>query len=398
MNSRKIFITGTARGGTAMVGKMLSANKDIHVAEGPLLEILRLYRNVLLNKFNQTKYPFNVTSKLAFQDYYFSKESIEILDLINNSSFELKLPKALWRKHLNITKKRMSMRNRDLVKNLDKIYNQNFVKLINNCFELLKRTRKLENKKIVGILDSWIIEMFLPLAKTFKDSKFIIVIRDPRASIASHTKKKTQSTIANTLSFIKSWRKNIAFTIYYKSLKIFRNRLHLVKHDDLVGNPKKVCKDLCKFLNVKFEKSMLDTRSYIEPVSGKVWIGNSSFEKKTFGFSKKRTTRWKKKLSKAEIKAIEFIAYHELKLLKYKPYKQNSFLELKKGLSNLINDDKIKRKWRTGIKTSEFNYGAEFFRNNLYDVDSVAKDNDLLRRLFLFKEVYKRIKKNIIIK
>ena len=57
-------------------------------------------------------------------------------------------------------------------------------------------------------------------------------------------------------------------------------------------------------------------------------------------------------------------------------------------------DDKTKRKWRTGIKISEFNYGAEFFRNNLYDVNSVAEDNDLLRRLFLFKEVYKRIKKN----
>jgi len=398
MNSRKIFITGTARGGTEMVGKMLSANKDIHVANNLLLEILRLYRNVLLNKFNKTKYPFNATSKLPLQDYYFSKESIKTLDLINNSSFELKLPKSLWRKHLNITKKRWSMANMDLIKNLDKVYNPNFIKLINNCFELIASTRKLENKKIIGILDTWVIEMFLPLAKKFRDSKFIIIIRDPRASIASHTKKKKQSTIANSLSFIKSWRKNIAFTIYYKSLKIFRNRLHVMKHEDLVSNPKKVCKDLCKFLNVKFEKLMLDTRSYTDPSTGKIWIGNSSFEKNTFGFSKSRTVRWKKKLSNTEIKAIEFIAYHELKLLKYKPYKKNNFLELKKGLSNLIDDDKTKRKWRTGIKVSEFNYGAEFFRNNLYDVNSVAKDKDLLRRLFLFKEVYKKINKNIIIK
>ena len=393
-NREKIFITGTARGGTGIVAKMLSANKDIHVATGPLLEILRLYRNVLLNKFNQTKYPFNVTSKLPFQDYYFSKESIKLLDLINNSSFELKLPKALWRKHLNITKKRWSIENKDMIKNLDKIYNPNFIKLINNCFDLITSTRKLENKKIVGILDWWIIEMFLPLAKKFRNSKFIIIIRDPRASIASHTKKKKQSSIANSLSFIKSWRKNIAFTIYYKSLKIFKNRLYVMKHDDLVINPKKVCKDLCKFLNVKFEKSMLDTRSYIDSSTGKVWTGNSSFEKQTFGFSKKRTNRWKKKLSNAEVKAIEFIVYHELKLLKYKPYKQNNFSDLKKGLSNLMVDDKTKRKWSTGTKISEFNYGAEFFRNNLYDVNSVAEDNDLLRRLFLFKEVYKRIKKN----
>ncbi len=189
----------------------------------------------------------------------------------------------------------------------------------------------------------------------------------------------------------------IALTIYYKSLKIFKGRLCVVTHEDLVENPKKICKKLCNFLNVKYEGKMLNTANYLDYSTGKIWEGNSSFENKTFGFKNKRTIRWRKKLSYSEIRAIEFIAYHELKLLNYKLYKNDSFSELKNGLSLLINDDQRKRKWKTSTKKTEFNYGVEFFRNYIFDVNSVAKNENLLRRLFLFKEVYKKIRKEKII-
>jgi len=393
MNNTKVFITGTARGGTTVISRMLSANKDINVAISPFLEILRLQRNLVLNKFDKKKYPFNYTSKLPFQDYYYSDESIKILDLIVNSSAKLKLPKKIWKRHLSKIKKRLSISNQDLIKDIDKVYNSNFAKLINNCFQVIKTSRNLKKKKIIGFLDSWYIEMFLPLAKSFKNSKFIVIIRDPRASIASHTNIKKKRDIGNILSFIKSWRKMIALTIYYKSLRIFKNRLYVVTHEDLIKNPKKICRKLCDFLNVKFENEMLDTTNYLDYSTGKIWEGNSTFEKKTFGFSKKRTNRWKKKLSYSQIKAIEFIAHHELKLLNYKLYKNDNFFELKNGLSLLINDDKKKKKWTLDGKKIELNYGVEFFRNYLFDINSVGKDKNLLRRLFLYKEVYNQIRK-----
>ena len=56
MNNTKIFLTGTARGGTQIVAKMLSANNNINIATEPLLEILRLQRNLILNKFDNKKY------------------------------------------------------------------------------------------------------------------------------------------------------------------------------------------------------------------------------------------------------------------------------------------------------------------------------------------------------
>ena len=71
-------------------------------------------------------------------------------------------------------------------KDIEKIYSNKMSKIFNNCFKLIVNKRNLKNKKIVGILDSWIIELFKPLSKLFKDSKFIIVVKDPRATMLSN--------------------------------------------------------------------------------------------------------------------------------------------------------------------------------------------------------------------
>ena len=71
MNNTKVFITGTARGGTTVISRMLSANKDINVAISPFLEILRLQRNLVLNKFIELfeKDNINIIGKIILYIY-----------------------------------------------------------------------------------------------------------------------------------------------------------------------------------------------------------------------------------------------------------------------------------------------------------------------------------------
>ena len=83
-----------------------------------------------------------------------------------------------------------------------------------------------------------------------------------------------------------------------------------------------------------------------------------------------------------------------MKLLNYKFYKSDNFSKLKDGLAFLMGNDNQKIKWKTGNKTTELNYGVEFFRKHLFDDNSIKNNKKLLRRLFLFDEVYKKIKKN----
>ena len=82
-----------------------------------------------------------------------------------------------------------------------------------------------------------------------------------------------------------------------------------------------------------------------------------------------------------------------MKLLNYKFYQNDNYRELKNGLSFLLKGDQSKKRWGTGSKFAELNYGAEFFRNYLFDLNAVGKEKNLLRRLFLFKEVYNKIGK-----
>ena len=80
MRETKIFLTGTSRGGTNLVAHMLSANKNINVTSEYLMEVFRLQRNLVLNKFDKKKYSFGFTSRLPFQDYYYSDKSINLLE------------------------------------------------------------------------------------------------------------------------------------------------------------------------------------------------------------------------------------------------------------------------------------------------------------------------------
>ena len=91
-------------------------------------------------------------------------------------------------------------------KDIEKIYSNKMSKIFNNCFKLIVNKRNLKNKKIVGILDSWIMNYLSLFQKLFKDSKFIIVVKDPRATMLFELQCKKKNWIANPMSFVRNWR------------------------------------------------------------------------------------------------------------------------------------------------------------------------------------------------
>ena len=151
------------------------------------------------------------------------------------------------------------------------------------------------------------IEFFIPLAKYFKKSKFLILTRDPRAVITSSLKVSDSKLRGQIISYAKCLRKMYALSCLYMELPIFKNRLMVLSYEDLSINPVITCKRLCNFLNIKFSSEMLDTNNFIEPSDGKIYNGFSSFEKTTSGFSKQRTIRWRKHLLKNSHQLIDFL-------------------------------------------------------------------------------------------
>src|SRR5210317_1438786 len=192
---QKIFITGTSRGGTSAVSRMISANNYANVAISPYLEVFRLYRNaILLNQSKEKK--IEHLKNAPFHDYYFEDKSIETLNKILSFNREIKISKKFWDIHKKNIKKRALIENKDLAEDIEKIYSNKISKIFNNCFKLIIKKRKLKNKKKVGIIEGRIIELFKPLSRLFKDSKFIVVVKDPRASMLSNYNVKKKNWIA----------------------------------------------------------------------------------------------------------------------------------------------------------------------------------------------------------
>ena len=389
-----IFSTGSARGGTGLLTRMLSVNKNVEIALDPYLSIFKVLRNTIVRQMvaPEITKEFDYSSPLS--DYYYSNKSLKVLDQIINSTLNLSFPKKEIKRTIEDLKKRSLLSSGDLSDSMNELnFNQTFGKLILSGFNLIKKKRK-KNLEWVGIHENWTIEFFIPLAKYFKKSKFLILTRDPRAVITSSLKVSDSKLRGQILSYAKCLRKMYALSCLYMELPIFKNRLMVLSYEDLSINPIITCKRLCNFLNIKFSSEMLDTNNFIEPSDGKIYNGFSSFEKTTSGFSKQRTIRWRKHLLKNSHQLIDFLCGPEMELFGYKrDYLFTDLVSSEVLIEKILEEASKKVNWRCDFNDIKKDFGYEFFRHLTIN-KKINLPLQNVRELFLFKSVFDQIIKN----
>ena len=393
-----LFLCGPANCGTNLVKAILGVNKKIHLESEPFLPLFQFLRTTILKK-NSKKY-----QKLKFDEplfeYYFSSEKIDQMSLIQNSNLKVKLE---GKKLLSLKKKilnRMKEYVPHLINDLDLIKGTKFKELFDNAIKLVDKHHNKKNIKWIGWMDSWIEEFFPILAKAYTNSKFILIIRDPRASIASYKnyfKKNKRSNLAPlTLSYLRCWRKQVAFSEYFKNVKFLKNRVLIVKYEELVKNPKIITKKMCNFLKIKYSNDMIDTSKFMGlGKNTKKWKPNSNFKSPQKGIYKNSLYKWKKKLPSDLKNFIEFIVGPELKYLKYNKSYKNKYS--KSEYKNIIrfhsNDYKKNKGWRTTNNKPELDIHYEIMRNKFIKEKDMNKK--LIKEYFLFDEIYMKLKKLI---
>ena len=333
-------------------------------------------------------------------EYYFSSEKINQMNLIQKSNLKIKLEKQ---KNL-LLKKKISNRMKDytphLIKDLNLIKGVNFKKLFDNAIKLIDKHHDKKNIKWIGWMDSWIEEFFPILAKEYKNSKFILIIRDPRASVASYknyfNKNNKENLAPLTLSYLRCWRKQVAFSEYFKNHKSLKKRMLEIKYEDLVKNPKIITKKMCKFLRIKFSSEMIDTTNFTGlGKNTKKWKPNSNFRAPQIGIYKNSLYKWKKKLPKNLKNFIEFIVGPELRYLRYNKIYKNKYtkLEYKKIIKFHLNDYKKNKGWKTSNNKPKVDIHYEIMRNNFIKQKKINKKQ--IKEYFLFEEIYLKLKKVI---
>ncbi len=387
-----IFSTALPRSGTALLSKSLYAGNQVSMAVGPNIEIYRFFRNKLISKYGSPSLKKKIKTNSPLPDYFGNDEGMELLKIMFNSSLKEKFDKKKWSLFLKKSQSKIDHDSADLISSFNKLKGKSYKDIVDNLIKIIKKKRQLkaqfkyETKCYYGFHESWNICSLLPLAKSFPNSKFFIVLRDPRSVYASLSKnaKKRKELKVQLLSFIRHFRKYVILANYYLGLPIFKDRLMLIRYEALVTNPQNYFRKICKFLKIKYHQDMINPKKHYDFVTKKTWIPFSSFNTKFPKLNSKPIHKWKKFLLKQEIKSLEFLCKHEMKALGYKFKYDENKISFKSVMNFIEKDYNIKANWRTDLENFREDENIEFLRYKILKKDIIVNEK-VLKKCFLLK-------------
>ena len=198
------------------------------------------------------------------------------------------------------------------------------------------------------------------------NSKFIFIVRDPRAVIAGSLRGFQRY---KNIPFNFPFDINLSFTLSAQEFyqKMTKRKVLVLKNEDMVSNLKYEMKKLCKWLNIKFNKSLLN-----QTFAGKKWLGESSYLGKD-DLKKQRPknyykpinieARWRNFLDKNTIFVIEAIYEKIMIQNKYKLDNKFNFISKFFGYLSVL------------FKFHEFNNPFLFIRLSFF--------KNIIRRIFI---------------
>lgn len=394
---RPLFVTGPARSGSTLLCMMLSAHPEVMVASDPYLTLFRSLRNAIVRERTRIEIQKNFDPSTPIQDYYFSDELLEIMNAIQASDLDITFNKEEWTDFTEICLGRTRNMCPDLVPLFGKLLGSTYKDIFDNALSLIAEARDSNGRKWVGFKEVWTIEFFAAMGRSYPDARFIVLLRDPRAIVASMLAlgDQDQSQAAHTLSYLRQWRKYVAFALRYQHSMIFKNRIMVLNYEELLRNPEEVVSNICNFLSVRFDSAMLDTNCYFDYSTRTKWTGNSSFEKQVKGLQSKQTERWQTKLTPDILRLIDLICGPDMNLMGYassaarrEQWPDPMILEY------LMRNARIRCSWRSDFADPQRDYGYELFRRALLDLSGNDLDDGVVRRSFLFKEVFLQLQEN----
>jgi len=388
-------MTSTARSGSYLISMMLSANDQVMVASEPYLELFRSMRNAFVRHGAPPEIQSVFDPRSPIQDYYFLPERIRIMDTIQAGDLSISFDPSEWDSFLQSSVRRAELQCAELIPYLSRLRGSTYKEMFDNAFRIIVEARNAKNGRWVGIKDAWTIEFFRPLARAYPEARFIVILRDPRAIVNSMlgVVKIDPLQVGQVLSYARHWRKYVAFCEHYRNDEQFKDRLYVLKHEEFVRDPEKRAREICEFLDVEFEPEMLDTGKYFDFATGSVWKGNSSFEEVTVGISVDRAERWRTALNPRIVEVVDFLCDVDMKLIGYEPLADfESRRPNGDVLEHIVRSHRDYCSWRSDLGDPQLDYGFELFRRALLSVPEGSLDSHLIRRSFLFEEVFRAIR------
>lgn len=385
-----LFMSGTARGGTNLTTMMLSVHPGVSLSQDPFLPLFKSLRNAMVKHRMKTQ-PADFDPESPLDEYYFFDHKLEILKLIQGGSLDIPFSGSELSSLLESLAKRMALSSPLLIPYLSELRGDTYLDLFKAALRIVRLGRKSPDVKWLGFNDNWTAEFFPALARSFPEARFVLILRDMRASIASNRMAADPKVRPLILSFARHWRKQLALAHHYQKMKLFQDRFHMVTYEQLVAHPQLTAQKMCDFLQIDFSPDMLDTNNFVGP-NGKSWVPNSNIDPQApkTGIYQSSVDQWKTKLPLDVIRQIEFTAGPDLEFSGYKLTEEIEKSDFYESVYRCLSrDDQECEGWRTDNSDPTVDFALELLRKHC--LKHPTTDNRLIEHCFLYPEIYESL-------
>lgn len=187
--------------------------------------------------------------------------------------------------------------------------------------------------------------VFKELLNIFPKAKFILVVRDPRGTIASLKGVKQRYEKAcdrQTPSWLKSVKTSAKYinTSLQESLPVYeqnKDRIFLLRYEDLIHTPEAATQKICEFLQIAWDPVMLNLakESINDPIVDGIWYTEKMYQRSKIDSSS--LYKYQKVLSKKELNTVTAF-FSDSQLLKNYGYQLDTSLGYwKKAIHSIKN-------------------------------------------------------------
>jgi len=274
-----IYLVGSARGGTSILFKAISTNPKIY----GLPSVSHFYSNVWRSRRCMHERLFSLVYK-SLVSWFDIKKSTEGLSENNKNKINSMIAKAIKNKDFSMLYKMYPV----ISFLIDRLDNPS-----------IKNTTSWMDKS-----NDW--RGLYKINKSFKNSKFIFIVRDPRSVVLSSSKRQSKKEYAsnvdnqNIINQAVGWKWMVDRLLSFQ--KRYPDKTKIIRYEDFVSNPEAILNELFLFLS----GSKMDKKNISDKVNS--LAGGSTNNKESYqGISKDAVGRWKKDLSKSHIQLVESV-------------------------------------------------------------------------------------------
>ena len=403
MSFSPLFVAGTARGGTNLAIMMASAHPGVALVQDPFLAILKSLRNAAVGAGVTAFDPGG-----PLDEYYYYPDKLDVMRTVQACRLDLPVPPPAIQAIQAQLIPRMKLSAPLLVPYVERIRGPSHKDLLDRGLETIAEAKRRTDAKWVGFNDNWAIEFFGPLARAYPRAKFVAIIRDVRSALASHLRivesqhrnplyayPKDPSMVAMALSFIRCWRKHVAFAAHYQCDPAMAGRVHVMQYERLVASPEQEMQSLCRFLEIDYRPEMVDSSKLIAG-DGNVWIPNSNHQDAPQGGIYKDTVgKWRTTLPDAVKSLVGFVAGEDLALAGYEaePRFRSGELPLE-ALDWHAHQVRTwpggGMGWRTDNDDPIVDFAFELMRRAVLGL--AQPSDNMIERMFLFPDVFESLR------